>query len=283
MKNLKFFSILLVFTILLSTHIVQEGIGNQLQQSTSNQKFLTFKGDSNTYVLKKNITRGKIGLTNYNIIIKVIGMDFDSSRVTISKIAYKNTLTEILEQDFSLNSCYVSFLTKTVDSHIYWQNYAINNSYYKTDKEYRNISVNNEILTVASRNTNYGDWRCYVGNGLIKKWNWKTGWLEYYFLTDYNTDGSINYQFEYQVLKPREKTFIVELLFISLFFVAIYSGFEYRKYYKMKQQLNTKNKTSFGKFLRNKIIKQKQSKIITHPEKIIEKLVEIERENNPKK
>lgn len=52
-----------------------------------------------------------------------------------------------------------------------WEQYIINNSYYNNSNNFMNLSINGDILTLTSKNSNYGDWRGYIGNDFVKKWN----------------------------------------------------------------------------------------------------------------
>ena len=118
-KRLFIFLLILIFP----NSFVQQGKAFEIQQDSSEERFFTFKGDTRTYILKKNITRGIPGLTGMKFTINVLGTQSDNARVTINQITENNNFTSILDSN-TINSYYIFFLSKTINSQSYWENYV---------------------------------------------------------------------------------------------------------------------------------------------------------------
>ena len=264
--------------ILFPNSFIQQCKVFEIQQDSSEERFFTFKGDSRNYILKKNITRGIPGLTGIKFTINVLGTQSDNARVTINQITDNNNFTSILDSN-TINSYYISFLSKTINSQSYWENYAQQQFFYINETNYRYIFIKNDILTIESRNNNYGDWRSYQGNEFQSSWNWKTGWLVYYFLTDYNTNKTINYQYEYKLLKEENSLAFIAYMVIPPAILGLILAIQYYKFKKLKHRIHNSHYLTFRKFLSNKI-KRNDNIVPFKPlsEEIFEKLEILEQE-----
>ena len=186
-----------ILTLILSIAYILP-VHGLLASENAEYHFAVAPGDTRQYDLIKDMTMGKEVATNVAINIKVISISHDKGNVEVRvDRGDESYFDQLIAESPRTCNYYVRFLQATVDSAAFWTSYAQNASFYSTETNYTSVTLEGDSLTVDSKNERYGAWRCLVGNEFKEKRNWRTGWLEYYYLKDVLSNFSTFYEYEY--------------------------------------------------------------------------------------